>query len=124
MHVLIIEDEAMLAMDLQCFLEELGADSCSLADTEAEAVRLAIDHPPDLITADINLREGTGTGAVRAIRSRIGDIPVVYVTGNPENCGRLDPNTHAVKKPILWLDLVEAVEPHGLPQPINGSAGG
>ena len=39
MHVLIIEDEALLALDLRCFLEELGADSCAVADSEADAIR-------------------------------------------------------------------------------------
>ena len=115
MHVLIIEDEALLAIDLQCFLEELGAETCALADTEAEAIRLALDRRPDLITADVNLREGTGPAAVRIIRESIGDIPVVYVTGHPECCGTLDANTHALEKPVLWLKLVEALQSHGLP---------
>ena len=120
MHVLIIEDEALLAMDLQCFLEELGADSCALADSEADAVRSAMEQPPDLITADMELREGTGLGAVRAIRKRIGEVPVVYVTGQPDRCEGLDDHTHAVRKPILWLELVEALQPHNLPPPELG----
>ena len=109
MHVLIIEDEALLAMNLQCFLEELGADSFALAETEADAVRLALEHPPDLITAAVNLREGTGPEAVRVIRSRIGEIPVVYVTGDPAALPPLDDHSCTVRKPILWLDLAEAV---------------
>lgn len=122
MHVLIIEEEALLAMDLQCFLEELGADSCALADSEADAVRSALAQPPDLITADIDLREGSGVGAVRAIRRQIGNVPVVYLTDKPERCEPLNERTHAVRKPILWLELVEAVQPHNLPPPERGTA--
>jgi len=117
-HVLIIEDEALLALDLQCFLEELGADSCSLAETEHEAVQLALNRPPDLITADVNLRDGTGPAAVDAIRSSIGPVPVVYITGSKAEDIAVDDRTHLVKKPILWLELVEAVEPFDLPRQI------
>lgn len=45
-HVLIIEDEPLVAMDLQMTLEEQGAKSFDIAATEAEAVALARAHPP------------------------------------------------------------------------------
>ncbi len=49
MHILIIEDDAILAMNLQFFLEELGADTTAIAATEAQAIREAMTHRPDLI---------------------------------------------------------------------------
>lgn len=115
MHVLIIEDEPLIAADIECFLTELGADSIEFAETEQEALSAALGHVPDLITADCNLREGTGPGAVAAIRGTLGEVPVVYVTGNPEQCAALDDMTHAVAKPIRWLELADAVSRHNLP---------
>lgn len=115
MHVLIIEDEPLVASDLECFLSELGADSCDLVQTEREAVAAALDHAPDLITADCALREGSGTGAVSSIRESLGQIPVVYITGHPQSCEAPDDMTHTVAKPILWLELASAVARHNLP---------
>ena len=118
MHILIIEDEAILAMHLQMFLEELGADSCAVAATQAEAVREALDHKPDLIASDVILPQGSGPGAVKMIRSRLGDIPVIYITGSPEEARLADPDPPVITKPIRWLDLVGVTQDHGLPSPL------
>ncbi|MES2498113.1 MAG: response regulator [Pseudomonadota bacterium] len=115
MHVLIIEDEPLVASDLECFLSELGADSCDLVQTERDAVAAALDRAPDLITADCALREGSGTSAVSSIRQSLGPIPVVFITGHPNRCGTADAMTHTVVKPILWLELASAVARHNLP---------
>ena len=80
MHVLIIEDEPLVASHLECFLSELGADSCDLVETERAAVAAALDRAPDLITADCRLREGSGVDAVASIRRSLGSIPVVFIT--------------------------------------------
>lgn len=115
MHILIIEDEALVAMDIQMFLEELGAASCALAATEDEALSLALDRRPDFIASDVMLERGTGPAAVKAIRSRIGDVPVVYITGNPELATAADPGRPVITKPIRWLELVEVTQNYGLP---------
>lgn len=109
MHVLIIEDEALLASKLQCFLEALGADTCALAETEDEAVRMAFARRPDLITVDMSLHEGSAPEAVRAIRDRMGDVPVVYLSGAESEAQPPDDHTQTVGKPILWLDFADAV---------------
>ncbi|MBO9575310.1 MAG: response regulator [Sphingobium sp.] len=115
MHVLIIEDDALIAMNLQMFLENLGADSTALAASQAQAVREALDHRPDLIASDVKLTEGTGPEAVKAIRSQLGDIPVIYITGNPEIALDADPSAPVIDKPIRWLELVKATQDFGLP---------
>ncbi|WP_312404786.1 response regulator [Brevundimonas sp.] len=85
-HVLIIEDEAMVALDLQGILADSGATSFDIADTEASAVSQALARRPDFITSAVRLREGTGPCAVDRIRSALGEVPVVFVTGTPEEC--------------------------------------
>ncbi|KQX19220.1 response regulator receiver protein [Sphingomonas sp. Root50] len=115
MHILIIEDEPLVASDLECFLSELGADSCDLVETEDEAIAAALDRAPDLITADCALREGSGVGAVSSIRRSLGHIPVVFITGHPHGCETPDDMTQMLAKPIRWLDLATAVARHNLP---------
>jgi len=119
MHVLIIEDDALIALNLRMFLEELGADSTALAASQADAVREALDHRPDLIASDVKLTEGTGPEAVEVIRSRLGDIPVIYITGNPEVAHDADPSATVLDKPIRWLELVKATQDFGLPPTVD-----
>ena len=85
-HVLIIEDEPMIAMLLQDLLEEAGATSFAFAATERDAVALAVQQPSAVITSDIRLLEGTGPRAVAQIKSRLGSIPTVFITANPDTC--------------------------------------
>ena len=57
-HVLIIEDEAMIAIDLEHLLEREGATSFSFAASEGEALAAAWERRPDVITSDVTLLEG------------------------------------------------------------------
>jgi len=90
-HVLIIEDEPMIAMLIQDALEEAGVTSFAFAATEQDAFELALQHRPEAITADVRLLDGTGPQAVERIRARVGSIPAIYITGNPEACNAGDP---------------------------------
>lgn len=98
-HVLIIEDEIVIALDIESSLGALGFRSFDIADSPGRALASAISHPPDLITADIRICGGTGIDAVRAIKAELGDIPVVYVTGNVDLLRDEDPQA-IVEKPI------------------------
>lgn len=99
-HVLIIEDEALVAMDLQGILADSGATSFDIADTEASAVSQALARRPDFITSDVRLREGTGPCAVERIRRAVGDVPVVFVTGTPQECEPCQ-GSRVLTKPLL-----------------------
>ena len=81
-RVLIVEDEAMIAMMLAEVLRELGHEICATEATEAGAVAAAARHHPDLMIVDECLRQGSGISAVEEI-IRFGFIPHVFVTGVP-----------------------------------------
>ena len=98
-HALIIEDEMLIALEVERMLEDLGFDSFDIARTPREAITFAQAHRPDLITADYRIEEGTGLEAVRSIRERVGIIPVVYVTGNAEALLG-EPTDLIIEKPI------------------------
>lgn len=115
MHVLIIEDEPLVAMSIECFLEELGADTIDIAETEDEALAAASHHRPDLMTADFSLREGTGPAAVTRIREQLGDVPTIFITGQPERCATEMEGAEILAKPVLWLQLAQAVGRYNLP---------
>ena len=83
-EVLIIEDEPVIAMDIEELVASCGHKVVGVAGTEAEAVELAELYRPGLILADINLGEGgDGTAAVARIMQHH-YAPVIFVTAYPE----------------------------------------
>lgn len=105
-HALIIEDEILIAFEVEALLSEQGFTSFDIADSPADALALALAHRPDLITADYRIIGGTGVEAVDAIQALLGPIPVVYITGNSDLLiGRIPP---VVGKPISPRRLAEA----------------
>lgn len=114
MHILIIEDDLLVALDVQACVEEMGAVSTDVASSEDYAVRLALAHRPDLITSDVRLPEGSGPEAVRRIHDHYGPIPVLYITGNPETVTRSDPDARVIVKPYHWSQLQQEATALGL----------
>ena len=82
--VLIIEDEPIIAMDIEELVLNCGHRVVGMATTETEAVEMAERHKPGLILADINLGiGGDGTSAVSRIMKHH-YAPVIFVTAYPE----------------------------------------
>ena len=106
-HVLIIEDEVIIALEVQALLSELGFTTFDIADSPAEAVAAALVRRPNLVTADYRIIGGTGIEAVANIVQAIGPVPVVYVTGNPDMVLRQG-FAPVVDKPIAPRALAEA----------------
>jgi Response regulator containing CheY-like receiver, AAA-type ATPase, and DNA-binding domains len=83
-RVLIIEDEPIIAMDIQALVEGCGHTVVGIAASEDEAVAIAEAEKPGLVLADINLGAGgDGTAAVARILERH-HTPVIFVTAYPE----------------------------------------
>ena len=78
--ILIVEDEAITAMDLQNRLKELDYDAPAIAASGEGAIKRVEEIEPDLVLMDILLKgDMDGIEAAEQIRDRF-DIPVVYVT--------------------------------------------
>ncbi len=102
-RVLIIEDEPIIALDLENLVVELGHRVVASATTRDEAVQAAIAHKPGLILADINLGEGgSGIDAVNDILASF-DVPVIFITAYPEKLltGERPEPTYLIAKPFL-----------------------
>ena len=83
-RVLVIEDEAVIALDVAKIVRDAGHQVVGIAPTEKAAIDLAKKHLPHLVLADIQLRDGdSGIAAVREILKAV-SAPVIFVTGFPE----------------------------------------
>ncbi len=102
-RVLIIEDESVIALDLENLVVELGHKVVGIAATKDEAIAKARSQKPGLVLADINLGEGgSGIDAVTEILHSF-DIPVIFVTAYPERLltGERPEPTYLITKPFL-----------------------
>lgn len=83
-RILIIEDEPIIAMDIEMIVRDLGHDVVAVATTHAEAVAEAQKHKPGLVLADIQLADNSsGIEAVQEILSDV-RLPVIFITAFPE----------------------------------------
>lgn len=82
--VLIIEDEPIIAMDIEALVEGLGHRVTAIARTHNEALEAIAAHRPGLVLADIQLADGSsGLNAVNDILAQIA-LPVIFITAYPE----------------------------------------
>ncbi len=82
--VLIIEDEPLIAMDLESLVTDLGHVVLLVARTHREALAAVEASQPDLVLADIQLADGSsGLDAVHDILGSL-EVPVIFITAYPE----------------------------------------
>jgi CheY-like chemotaxis protein len=84
-RVMVIEDEAIIAMDIVDIVSHIGHSVTGVARTRTDAVALARRETPDLILADIQLADNSsGIDAVNDILVQHPEIPVIFITAFPE----------------------------------------
>jgi CheY-like chemotaxis protein len=109
-EVVIIEDEPLVAFDLQTLLEALRHRVLRVARTEREAVAAVMQTRPGLVLADIQLADGSsGVHAVNEILQTF-SVPVIFITAYPERLltGARPEPTFLIRKPYR-TDEVKAV---------------
>ena len=100
--VLIIEDEPVIAADIEALVKELGHTVVDIAATRTEAVDAVARKTPGLVLADIQLADGSsGIDAVKDILGRF-DVPVIFITAFPERLltGERPEPTFLITKPF------------------------
>jgi DNA-binding response OmpR family regulator len=113
-RALIVEDELMIALDLEGAMSALGFDICGLASTADTARSIAMDNQPDVVLMDVNLDGGReGIEAARWLREAC-DAPIVFVTGytdrdTVERIHEQVPGAPVLPKPIYGDRLADAV---------------
>lgn len=101
-NVLIIEDEPLIAMDLEGIMEQLGHRVLGIARTHSEALELARGKDIGLILADIQLADGSsGLEAVNDLLQSV-RAPVIFITAFPERLltGERAEPTYLITKPF------------------------
>ena len=108
--VLIIEDEPLIAMDIEEMVESLGHRVVGTARTHKEAVALFASTRPRMVLADIQLADGSsGIDAVNEILAGT-PVPVIFITAFPERLltGERPEPAFLVTKPFN-PDMVKAL---------------
>ena len=109
--VLIIEDEPMIAMDLESIVRDQGHGVTGVAVTRDEAVASASANRPGLVLADIQLADdSSGIDAVKDILDQF-SVPVIFITAFPERLltGERPEPTFLITKPFQRATVKAAI---------------
>ncbi|UVO51640.1 response regulator [Sphingomonas sp. SUN019] len=110
-RVLIIEDEPIIAMDVETIVRDLGHEVTGVAVTRDEAVALAMQDRPGLVLADIQLADdSSGIDAVKDILAEF-QVPVIFITAFPERLltGERPEPTFLITKPFQRSTVKAAI---------------
>jgi CheY-like chemotaxis protein len=109
--VLIIEDEPIIAMDIETIVRDLGHNVTGVAVTRDEAVSQAMARRPGLVLADIQLADdSSGIDAVKDILQEF-QVPVIFITAFPERLltGERPEPTFLITKPFQRSTVKAAI---------------
>lgn len=113
-RVLVVDDEALIAMLLTDMLEDMGLRVCDTAATAQEAIALAETHRPDVVLMDVRL-QGAGDGIEAAVEiHRRQKTPIIFLTGSRDQAtlDRIQRHHPAdvLIKPIVSEQLKAAID--------------
>jgi len=107
-HALIIEDDDLIAIAIEEVLRGCGFTSFHFAVSLDEAVAAARERCPGLITADVELKPGSGIDAIQTICSD-NPIPVIFITARADAVRSRMPHHPVVEKPFRVNDVEAAL---------------
>jgi len=105
--VLVVEDEAIIAMDLADTFESAGASVVGPAPSVREALRLISQEDVDSALLDFNVADGEVTPVLELLVSR--GVPIIIYTGRglPPELSWQHPNLTVLRKPAPPSRIVE-----------------
>ncbi|WP_298915982.1 response regulator [uncultured Algimonas sp.] len=110
-NVLIIEDEPIIAADIEELVSDLGHEVDGVAATRTEAVKMAGQRKPGIVLADVQLADGSsGIDAVDDILTDY-DVPVIFITAFPERLltGDKPEPAYLISKPFKPSNVKAAI---------------
>ena len=112
-RILIVEDEAIPALELQLRLQSWGYEVIRTEAAGARAIEAAREDPPDLVIMDVILADDVdGLRAAEEIRTGL-DVPIVFLTAVETRVRTAlgdAPSYRIVPKPYQTIDLQRAIE--------------
>ena len=107
--VLVVEDEALIAMDLQALLEDAGYRVLGPANSTAAAMALLAGNEPDVALLDVNLGRSDVFGVANALAER--KTKLIFLTGHTaQKLPQAHRHRPLVAKPYLPHVLLQAVQ--------------
>lgn len=109
---LIVEDEALLAMDMEAMIEDAGHEVVGEVSCVRALLGLPAETRPDIAFVDMHLAEGSsGIDACAYIRETWPDTYVVFVTGNPRKVPEDFAGGHGIlPKPFVRSDVLRIMQ--------------
>lgn len=86
-NILIVEDEMLIAFDVEATLQDLGHTVVGVAPDLETAMAIADEHEIDLALVDMNLRDGQTGPEIGRQLCRRRKCAVLFVTANPRELG-------------------------------------
>lgn len=113
MRILLVDDDQLIRLVHQMFIEREGHEVVGVAEEETQAVRMALELKPDVVVMDIRLEDGTnGISAMRTIQQTY-NIPAIYISGNSDNKTMEDAEKTIMKaflvKPVTQDEIAKAI---------------
>ena len=107
--VLVVEDEALIAMDLQALLEEEGYRVLGRANSTASALAILAGHDPDVALLDVNLGRSDVFGVANELATR--KTKLIFLTGHTaQKLPLAHRHRPLVGKPYMPHVLLQAVQ--------------
>jgi DNA-binding response OmpR family regulator len=110
-RVLILEDEPIVAMDIEETLSDAGFTVPAVIPSVVDALKWLDAHVPDVVVLDIHLQDGACVDVVRRLVEKA--VPFVVFTGSKPDEGNVDPLFKAglwIEKPAPAMHIVAAVQ--------------
>ena len=115
LRVVIVEDDALIAMEVESFVEDAGHAVVATATTASTAIEAVDAHRPDVVLMDLRLADGSfgGDAAAREILRRHG-IRSIFLSGN------LDPET---REALAELEPIALISKPFRPKDLTAASG-
>jgi CheY-like chemotaxis protein len=117
--ILVVDDEALLRLDLVEALRDAGYGVLEASDANQALDHLFDSRPIDVLITDIDLGAGlTGWDVAETFRAARSDIPIIYISGVAGDRSRRVPGSAFFAKPCTTLDILKVcgglngAEPH------------
>lgn len=112
LSILVVEDEFIIAMDIEMMIEDAGHQVLAVASSLQDVMALPADKAPDVALVDMQLARGsTGLQVNNAIQKQWPDTIVVFVTANPKKIPDNFDGAHGViAKPFSSAGFVAALK--------------
>jgi len=111
---LIVDDEYLVAFDIEASMREIGFEACIVASNENDAIDLTKSSRPDVVVMDVYL--GGTRGGIETARwlREVCRVPIVFVTahidkGTLERIRTVLPGAPVLSKPVYRDSLASAV---------------